>query len=224
MFEQALSILQSLSIFHKMTSFKAVFLGEGRVGKTSIGLKWAEGSFDPRRRSTVQAGFYTKKVETSRGLIEMHLWDTAGQEEYHAVAPIYYKDAQAAMLVYDVTNQISFDRMVQWHRELTQIRGDQVQIVCVANKIDLADKRVIPSSKGTAFAASIGCPHFEVSAKTGEGIDMLFRHLTESLVKSMPNKPASNRPRRGGNRGITVLQAEEVEEKPTNENGGNCAC
>ena len=163
----------------------------------------------------------------------MHLWDTAGQEEYHAVAPIYYKDAQAALLVYDVTNQISFDRMVQWHRELTQIRGDQVKIVCVANKIDLSDKRVIPASKGAQFAQSIGCPHFEVSAKTGEGIDMLFRHLTETLVKSSPQRAPVHPNKRGGRAVKLIVQEAEDEENRLNQEkganaaaagNGNCSC
>lgn len=203
-----------------MTSYKAVFLGEGRVGKTSIGLKWCEGTFDPKRKSTVQAGFYSKSVETSKGVIELNLWDTAGQEVYHAVAPIYYKDANAALLIYDVTNQVSFERMVQWHRELTQNRGDQVFIVCVANKIDLQNKRVIPANQGVEFATSIGCQHFEVSAKTGEGIDMLFRYLTENLVKRAPQKRAKPR----AIHAVTVLEAEEVEEKPKTENNSACAC
>lgn len=204
-------------------SFKAVFLGEGRVGKTSIGLKWCEGSFDPNRRSTVQAGYYSKKADTSKGMIELHLWDTAGQEEYHAVAPIYYKDAQAALLVYSVVDQTSFDRMVQWHRELTQIRGDQVLIVVVANKIDLSNQRVIPSNKGVEFAHTIGCNHFEVSAKTGEGLDMLFRYLTETLATRMtPRAPRA----RNSRHGLQVLEAEDSvpvqENTPKEGNGGGC--
>ena len=173
-----------------MNSYKAVFLGEGRVGKTSIGLKWSRNEFDPQRKSTVQAGLYTKKVETSMGIIELNLWDTAGQEEYHAVAPIYYKGAQAALLVYSVVDQKSFDRIIQWHKELTQ---------------------------GVEFAQSIGCNHFEVSAKTGEGIDMLFRYLTETLVKTVkPNSKQTPRGRKG-------FQVVDAEEKPEEEKGGCCS-
>ncbi|KAH0790788.1 Ras-related protein Rab-21 [Histomonas meleagridis] len=199
-----------------MNSYKAVFLGEGRVGKTSIGLKWSRGEFDPQRKSTVQAGLYSKKVETSKGMIELHLWDTAGQEEFHAIAPIYYKEAQAALLVYSVVDQRSFERMVQWHKELRQIRGDEVKIVVVANKIDMVNDRVIPSQKGIEYARSIGCNHFEVSAKTGEGIDMLFRYLTETLVST--TKANTNRPTKG-RKGLMVLEAEE-----TQEDNGKCSC
>ena len=208
-----------------MTTFKAVLLGEGRVGKTSIGMKWCEGTFDAKRGSTVKAALITKSVETSRGLIEVNLWDTAGQEEYHAVAPIYYKGAHAALLVYSVTDEKSFDRIVQWHRELSQIVSD-VKVVVVANKIDLASQRVIPSSRGVEYAQSIGCNHFEVSAKTGEGIEMLFKYLTEELAKKISTTKSGVR---RGKRGLAVVSGEPEPEtntvqinQQTNEGKSGC--
>ena len=204
-----------------MNSFKAVFLGEGRVGKTSIGTKFCQGTFDASQRSTVKAGLFTKQVETSRGMIQLNLWDTAGQEEYHAVAPIYYKGAQAAILCYSVTDEKSFDRMVQWHRELSQIAGD-VKVVVVANKIDLASQRVIPSSRGVEYAQSIGCNHFEVSAKTGEGIDMLFKFLTEELAKTISSQGSGKAGGGRGRKGRLVVvegnapQEQEQQQQPAN--------
>jgi small GTP-binding protein len=135
------------SVPHRMRSFKAVLLGEGRVGKTSIGLKYTQGIFDPHRKSTIQAGFYSKKCESSQGQIELNLWDTAGQEEYHAVAQIYYKNAQAALLVDSVVEDTSFERMVRWHGELRQILGNAVKIFVVANKIDLPNRQITPARR-----------------------------------------------------------------------------
>ena len=198
--------------------FKIVFLGEGRVGKTSIGLKWCEGSFDPQRRSTVQAGFYTKNVESSQGLVEINLWDTAGQEEYHAVAPIYYKDSQAAILVFSVVDQISFDKIVQWHNELINLRGDSVKIVVVANKIDLVDQRVIPYNKGEDYARSINCQYFEVSARTGQGIPALFQYLVEQLV-SIPQKRSNQA---ASKRALMIIDEPEEQKPQQNQNSGCC--
>jgi small GTP-binding protein len=200
-----------------MTTFKAVLLGEGRVGKTSIGMKWCQNSFDPNRPSTVKAGYYGKKIDTSEGMIELNLWDTAGQEEYHAVAPIYYKGAQAALLVYSVTDDGSFERMRQWHQELRQILGTAVKIVVVANKVDLPG-RMIPASKGVEYAQSIGCTHFEVSAKTGQGLDMLFRYLGEELAKLKAAAPVLGGPRRRGR----ALEIVGEEEKPAGGGDGCC--
>jgi small GTP-binding protein len=199
-----------------MSTFKAVLLGEGRVGKTSVGMKWCQNSFDPNRPSTVKAGYYGKKIDTSAGMIELNLWDTAGQEEYHAVAPIYYKGAQAALLVYSVVDDGSFDRMQQWHQELRQILGTAVKIVVVANKVDLPG-RVIPASRGVEYAQSIGCTHFEVSAKTGQGLDMLFNYLGEELVKAKAAAPAMAAPKRRP-RGLEIVGEEETKQA----NAGEC--
>jgi small GTP-binding protein len=205
---------------HMTTAYKVVVLGEGRVGKTSISHKWCSGTFDPRQTSTTQAGLQTKTVHTSRGVVDINLWDTAGQEVYHAIAPIYYKGAHAALLVYSVIDEASFDRMVQWRLELVQILGSSVKIIMVANKIDLTSQRVIPSSKGVEFAKSIGCQHFEVSAKTGEGIDMLFRFLTEELVKS--SKTDASPVNRGRGRGLQVSQGTEQAVASSSHGGSGC--
>jgi small GTP-binding protein len=189
-------------------TFKAVLLGEGRVGKTSIGIKYTQGTFDPERPPTVKAGFYSKQVDTSGGVIELNLWDTAGQEEYHAVAPVYYKNAEAALLVYSVDNASSFDKMRTWRQELHQLLGNQVKIFVVGNKIDLANKREVTSDQGVDYANSIGCSHFEVSAKTGEGLEFLFRCVAEALVKGVgPDHPAPI-PRRSKH-ALNVLDAED---------------
>jgi small GTP-binding protein len=205
-----------------MSTFKAVLLGEGRVGKTSIGMKWCQNSFDPQRPSTVKAGYYAKKLDTSSGLIELRLWDTAGQEEYHAVAPIYYKGAQAALLVYSVVDDGSFDRMRQWHQELRQILGAAVIIVVVANKVDLAG-RVISATKGVEYANSIGCTHFEVSAKTGQGLDMLFKYLGEELAKSVRRSAAAPGTDVAMQRRKNRVQIIGDEEKPEAEANGCCS-
>jgi small GTP-binding protein len=107
-----------------MPTFKVAFLGEGRVGKTSISLQRSEDRFEQTIRSTVAAAFFQKTVTTkSERAINIMLWDTAGQEEVHSLAPIYYKDTHAALLVYSVVDQPSFDRMVQWRNELISSRG-----------------------------------------------------------------------------------------------------
>ena len=198
-------------------SYKVVLLGEGRVGKSSIGNKWQNGTFDPQRRSTVAAAFFQKSVIVGGKTIEIVLWDTAGQEEYHSLAPIYFKDAQAAILVYSVTDSTSFDRMMQWKNELVMSRGENIKLVIAANKIDLVSQRVISSQQGVEFATKVGCPIFEVSAKTGEGIEMLFASLAKILSEIPLQK--NNVGKRHGKVGLQVINGDdEVEEK--NSKGG----
>eukprot|EP00758_Cryptobia_borreli_P008301 Tbor_TRINITY_DN5378_c5_g2::TRINITY_DN5378_c5_g2_i1::g.3992::m.3992/K07890/RAB21; Ras-related protein Rab-21 len=109
-----------------MSTYKVVLLGEGRVGKTSIATRFINKSFNTNEISTITANMYTKhKIKTETGnIINISLWDTAGQERYHALAPIYYRNSHAAVLVYDITDNDTFDRIKLWIRELKQTLGD----------------------------------------------------------------------------------------------------
>jgi small GTP-binding protein len=192
-----------------MAAFKIVFLGEGRVGKTSIGRRWSEDRFDANTRSTVAAAFFQKTVTTKSGkAINIMLWDTAGQEEFHSLAPIYYKDAHAALLVFSVVDRTSYDRMVQWRNELLSSRGDDVKFVVVGNKIDVKD-RVIATEMGEQFARAHNAQYFEVSAKTGQGIDLLFVHVAELLAKLPIRSGPSLATKRISKVGIQIVNGEE---------------
>jgi small GTP-binding protein len=191
-----------------MTSFKVVFLGEGRVGKTSIGRRWAENRFDQTTRSTVAAAFFQKSMTTRDGkTINIMLWDTAGKEEYHSLAPIYYKDAHAAILVFSCIDQRSFDRMIQWKNELISSRGEDIKLVVVANKIDATKDRCIKTEQGEGIAGTIKAQYFEVSAKTGQGIDLLFAHVTDILSKIPTAGTALTK--RSSRVGLQVVNGEE---------------
>jgi Ras-related protein Rab-21 len=99
--------------------FKVVLLGEGRVGKTSIVLRFTKGEYDDRQQSTVQASFIDKKISVDGNIAQLSIWDTAGQERFHALAPIYYRDADVAIIVYDVTDVQSFEKVKNWVRFLS---------------------------------------------------------------------------------------------------------
>ena len=199
-------------------SYKVVFLGEGRVGKTSIGKRWEEEKFGQSQRSTVAAACYKKMMNIEGKSLTINLWDTAGQEEFHSLAPIYYKDAHAALLVFSVVDQKSFDRMVQWKKELSMSRGDDIKIVVVGNKADLVKDRCISQQQAEQFAQSINSKYFEVSAKTGQGIDMLFLHLGTLLLKLPTKAPSTRKPSKLS---LTVIDAAEREETE-NEKKGCC--
>jgi small GTP-binding protein len=195
-----------------MSTFKVVFLGEGRVGKTSIGRRWAENRFDQTTRSTVAAAFFQKSVTTRDGkTLNVMLWDTAGQEEYHSLAPIYYKDAHAALLVFSVVDQRSLDRMIQWKNELISSRGEDIKLVVVANKVDMVKDRCIKSEQGESIASANHAEYFEVSAKTGQGIDLLFAHVAEILAAL----PVQGTPvaKRSGRVGLQVVSGEDAPEE-----------
>jgi Ras-related protein Rab-21 len=94
--------------------YKIVLLGEGRVGKTSIILRYVKGEYNERQISTLQASYFEKKLVLDGNPVELSIWDTAGQERFHALGPIYYRDADGALLVYDITDTESFVKVKKW--------------------------------------------------------------------------------------------------------------
>lgn len=99
--------------------YKIVLLGEGRVGKTSILVRYIKGEYNERQVSTLQASYLDKKFTVDNHSVQLSIWDTAGQERFHALGPIYYRDAHGAFLVYDITDDSSFQK----------VRNDQYAIL-----------------------------------------------------------------------------------------------
>uniref|UniRef100_A0A2K5IFM0 Uncharacterized protein n=1 Tax=Colobus angolensis palliatus TaxID=336983 RepID=A0A2K5IFM0_COLAP len=89
----------------KICQFKLVLLGESAVGKSSLVLRFVKGQFHEYQESTIGAAFLTQSVCLDDTTVKFEIWDTAGQERYHSLAPMYYRGAQAAIVVYDITNQ-----------------------------------------------------------------------------------------------------------------------
>lgn len=141
------SLVVGLQKFHQsptiMSSqrFKVVLLGEGRVGKTSIVLRYTKGEYTDRQKSTMQASYIDKKLTVGTETVQLSIWDTAGQERFHALGPIYYRDASGALLVYDITDAESFVKVKNWVKELRKIVGSDITIVIAGNKIDLEKNR-----------------------------------------------------------------------------------
>jgi Ras-related protein Rab-21 len=114
-------------------NFKIVLLGEGRVGKTSLVLRYINNVFSDKQQSTVQASFLTKRLSIGDRVVNLAIWDTAGQERFHALGPIYYRDADGALLVYDTTDSDSFAKVKNWVKELRKMVGQDI-VLCIAGE------------------------------------------------------------------------------------------
>ena len=101
--------------------FKVVLLGEGRVGKTSIVMRFTRDQFNDKQQSTINAMYLDKQIKVNQKDVILNIWDTAGQERFHALGPIYYRDADGAILVYDITDAPSFEKVRTWIKELRKI-------------------------------------------------------------------------------------------------------
>lgn len=167
---------------NNVLSFKVVLLGEGAVGKTSLMLRYVENKFNPRHISTLQASFSCKKITLDGSAIELNIWDTAGQERFHALGPIYYRGSHGALLIYDITDEHSFEKVKLWVKELQRMLGDSVVLMIVGNKIDLSRNRNVETTTAMEYAKSVGAESAEVSAKDNIGIEQLFDRLARNMI------------------------------------------
>jgi small GTP-binding protein len=163
---------------------KVVMLGEGRVGKTSLLQRFLTNTFDEGSVSTVEARMYSNVKMEVRGVVaDVALWDTAGQERFRALGPIYYRDADGAVLTYDITDKESFMRVRVWLKELRQVVGDNVAIVVAANKCDLDRERKVSKHEAEAWCADNGAEHILCSAKLNLKVGDIFQTLVSRIVE-----------------------------------------
>ena len=161
---------------------KILTLGDTMVGKSSIVLRFSEDKFDDNQFATIGIDFKTKYMRIGESSVKVLIWDTAGQEKFRNIAKQYYKGANGVLLIYDVTNKKSFERIAYWMNELKDNNQiNELDICLVGNKIDL-EGRVITREEGEKFALDNDIKYFEVSAKTSEGIEELFTSVTKGAV------------------------------------------
>lgn len=167
---------------------KALLLGESGVGKTCLLLRFQEDRFHPALVSTAGVDFSTKYLNMGGKRVKCQCWDTAGQERFHKITRAYFKGSDGIILVYDVTDQRSFDRLHYWAENLEKHADDDVFKVLVSNKSDLLKShRKISAADGKKFADEHSMSFFETSAKSGNGVFEAFMHLFEcALERSQP--------------------------------------
>ncbi|XP_017100618.2 ras-related protein Rab-21 [Drosophila bipectinata] len=210
-------------------NFKAVLLGEGCVGKTSLVLRYMEDRFNSQHLSTLQASFVTRKVNLDDGRkAQLNIWDTAGQERFHALGPIYYRGSDGALLVYDITDQDSFQKVKSWVRELRQMRGTDIALIIVGNKTDLEEQRAVMHQEATQYARTVGAQYVETSAKENEGVAELFELLTQLMLEQLSQREPDSSPLRLQSLDTDALsiseEAESEGQGDPNTNGNHRSC
>ncbi|XP_037094859.1 ras-related protein Rab-5B-like [Pollicipes pollicipes] len=175
----------------KICQFKLVLLGESAVGKSSLVLRFVKGQFHEFQESTIGAAFLTQTVCLDETTVKFEIWDTAGQERYHSLAPMYYRGAQAAIVVYDIQSQDTFARAKTWVKELQRQASPNIVIALAGNKADLANKRMVEYEEAQTYAEDNGLLFMETSAKTAMNVNEIFLAIAKKLPKSEPGGAAS---------------------------------
>ena len=162
---------------------KITFIGSGGVGKTCIIKRYTENTFDKEETASSGGSYSMKTIKVGDKEVRCDLWDTAGQEKYRALGKHFYKDSYIVCLVYDIINRQSFEDLKEaWYPDL-QKNGEKYQVIgVVGNKCDLFEEEEVPENEAREFTEEIGGVFSLVSAKTGDGINLLFQTLVEKYL------------------------------------------
>ena len=166
---------------------KIVIIGESSVGKTSIISQFVDKIFQEEIQSTVGGSFNSKTIlcEDLNKKVKLEIWDTAGQERYRSVTKMFYKDADIAVLVYDITNKDSYDELKNyWVEQVKDSTRKGTNLVIVANKSDLIEKEQVDEDEARNYAKSINASFFVVSAKDSISVGELFKEIVKKYTGS----------------------------------------
>ena len=172
----------------KALEVKIVLLGNINVGKTSIASRYCKNSFNEHHINTIGGAYQQQKVVLNNGaMVKLHIWDTSGQERFRAMTNLYYRDAQVAILTYDITSESSFTGIEFWIEELKyKVENENMLLFLVGNKCDVNDEeRKVAKNKGKKFAEDNNMLFYETSAKTGAGVKELFGEVASKVYEQL---------------------------------------
>ena len=171
-----------------MIKIKAILVGESQTGKTCILNKLVSNIFIENPGSTNVAENLEKEFTVEGKTITLDIWDTAGQEKFRSLNKIFFKDAEIAFLVYDITKKQTFDELKNfWVEQVRTFSSENVLFAVVGNKADLYTKEEVNENMGQEFADQINGVFAQTSAKHGTGINDLFQTVVEKKIALNPD-------------------------------------
>ncbi|XP_002737446.1 ras-related protein Rab-3 isoform X1 [Saccoglossus kowalevskii] len=198
--------------------FKLLIIGNSSVGKTSFLFRYADDSFTSAFVSTVGIDFKVKTVFRNDKRVKLQIWDTAGQERYRTITTAYYRGAMGFILMYDVTNEESFQAVQDWSTQIKTYSWDNAQVILVGNKCDMEDERVVSVDRGKQLSDQLGLEFFETSAKENINVKQTFERLVDIICDKMSESLDSD---------PTIVSNSQTGRKLTQEpqpSNSGCAC
>jgi small GTP-binding protein len=162
---------------------RVVLIGDASVGKTSLLNAVMGCKFNNDEIETVGANWHLYTYESGGSQMELQIWDTAGQEKYRALGPLYYRTSMGAIVVYDITRRSSFDSVPQWIAAFVGTAGTNVAIVVVGNKSDKIDDRQVSDREALEWCEAHNYDWYETSAKTGQNVQTAVEMLAEKVSR-----------------------------------------
>ncbi|XP_065833133.1 ras-related protein Rab-1A-like [Oscarella lobularis] len=161
--------------------FKLVLIGDSGVGKSCLLLRFVDDTFI----STIGVDFKIRTIDLDGKTIKLQIWDTAGQKRFETITSSYYRGAHGIIVVYDVTDQESFNNVNEWLRKIDRYAREGVNKLLVGNKCDLTTKKVVDYTTAKEYADQLGIPFLETSAKKATNIEQAFMTMAVEIKNRM---------------------------------------
>ncbi|OHS97426.1 Ras-related protein Rab-11B [Tritrichomonas foetus] len=162
---------------------KIILVGDSGVGKTNLLSQFVRNQFNPESKTTIGVEFATRTIQLDGKTIKAQIWDTAGQERYRAITSAYYKGANGAMLMYDITNSISFNSLSKWLKEIRDNTDRKITVMLIGNKSDLANMRSITLTEAKNYAETENLLFLETSALDSTNVQQAFTTLISAILE-----------------------------------------
>lgn len=171
--------------------FKLLLIGDSGVGKTCVLFRFSDDAFNSTFISTIGIDFKIRTIELDGKKIKLQIWDTAGQERFRTITTAYYRGAMGILLVYDITNEKSFDNIKNWIRNIEAHASEDVEKMIIGNKCDNDEKRAISLNQGQNLASEYKVDFMETSAKANINVEEAFTQIAKAIKKKMDTKQMS---------------------------------
>jgi Ras-related protein Rab-8A len=174
---------------------RLLLIGDSGVGKSSMLLRYIDDSFTRTYISTIGIDFKIKTVEHGGQRIKLQIWDTAGQERFRTITTSYYRGAMGILLVYDVTDEESFENVATWMDQIDQHADQCVNRILIGNKSDANPSDVVVSTeRGQKLATDYGLKFFETSAKADHNVTEAFDCMAKEVQERLAREDEASRP------------------------------
>eukprot|EP01121_Diplochlamys_sp_Union-15-3_P013490 TRINITY_DN4191_c0_g1_i2.p1 TRINITY_DN4191_c0_g1~~TRINITY_DN4191_c0_g1_i2.p1 ORF type:complete len:210 (-),score=27.30 TRINITY_DN4191_c0_g1_i2:94-723(-) len=161
--------------------FKLLLIGDSGVGKSSLLLRFADNTFTDSFISTIGVDFKIRTLDVNGATVKLQIWDTAGQERFRTITSSYYRGAHGIIVVYDITNQETFNNVQKWLQEIDRYACENVHKLLVGNKCDLVNERKVPFETAKEFADQLNLIFLETSAKNSTNVEEAFIKMAQTI-------------------------------------------
>jgi len=173
---------------------KLLLIGDSGVGKSCLLCRYSDDVFNSNFITTIGIDFKIRTIELDGAKIKLQIWDTAGQERFRTITQAYYRGAMGILLVYDVTDDKSFNNIRTWMRNIEQHANEQVVKILLGNKCDMPDKKMVTYEQGADLAKEFSIQFYETSAKTNVNVEEAFTAIARAIKDKKPPNPVDPSP------------------------------